>query len=262
MSETWRRDYPEWTYVLWTDVDNRRLVEQHYPSLLPTYLALPKEIYRADMVRPLYLHAFGGIYVDLDTDSIRPLQPHFSALASYSNPSITNFAFVARMGPDPTFPHSIPNAFMAVSSPGHPFYLSFANEIARRVKDPKQAGPEWSTGPVALWESVNSWKRGEPGATTPSSSSTTTASPSDSLPPTEDHSSVTNTNKGGDLIVLPSTSIFGYSWLHARDEAKCLCSATMETFTRELCRALHPNAWALSYWNHAWEEKSKITFGK
>jgi mannosyltransferase OCH1-like enzyme len=46
-------------YVLWTDDDNRNLVERYYPDYLPTYDSLPKEIYRADMVSRLGYCVFG-----------------------------------------------------------------------------------------------------------------------------------------------------------------------------------------------------------
>jgi len=38
------------SYVLWTDEDNRKLVELHYSEYLEAYDRLPREIYRADMV--------------------------------------------------------------------------------------------------------------------------------------------------------------------------------------------------------------------
>jgi hypothetical protein len=38
-------------YVLWRDDDNRRVVERYYSKYLKSYALLPREIYRADMVR-------------------------------------------------------------------------------------------------------------------------------------------------------------------------------------------------------------------
>ncbi|KAG8809609.1 hypothetical protein FRC19_005126, partial [Serendipita sp. 401] len=49
-SNDWRRIHGKrWTYVLWTDEDNRQLVEKFYPEYLETYNNLPREIFRADM---------------------------------------------------------------------------------------------------------------------------------------------------------------------------------------------------------------------
>ena len=50
----------DFEWVLWTDDDNRRLVEKYAPELLVKYDELQSEIYRADAVRNLYMFVFGG----------------------------------------------------------------------------------------------------------------------------------------------------------------------------------------------------------
>ena len=57
---------PDWTYVFWTDEDNRRLIEQHYPWFLETYDGYKHHICRADAARYFYLYHYGGVYLDLD----------------------------------------------------------------------------------------------------------------------------------------------------------------------------------------------------
>lgn len=59
-SATCRGEHPDWEWVLWTDEDNEELVKTHFPWLLQTYKALPGVIYRADLVRNLYMYMFGG----------------------------------------------------------------------------------------------------------------------------------------------------------------------------------------------------------
>jgi inositol phosphorylceramide mannosyltransferase catalytic subunit len=217
MAETWKRDYPDWSYVLWTDADNLALVQERYPALLPAYLALPREIWRADMIRPLYMHAFGGIYIDLDMDSIRPLDHEFARMAKVAGQTPSETAYVAKMGPDRSFPHSIPNAFMASGGSGHPFWLQFTRSIVERVtsETADMQSPEYTTGPVALWEEVDRYE-------------------------------------GEGLLVLPPQMIFPHSWMHASEEANCVCWSAMITFNRKACQALYPGAWAITYWNHAW----------
>ena len=51
---------PDFEWVLWTDEDNRKLVEKYAPDLLLMYDELKSEIYRADAVRNLYMFIFGG----------------------------------------------------------------------------------------------------------------------------------------------------------------------------------------------------------
>jgi mannosyltransferase OCH1-like enzyme len=59
-SLTCKQQHPDWEWVLWTDEDNEELVRTHFPWLLKTYLGLPGVIYRADLVRNLYMYMFGG----------------------------------------------------------------------------------------------------------------------------------------------------------------------------------------------------------
>lgn len=50
----------DFEWVLWTDDDNRLLVEKFAPQFLAKYDGLKSEIYRADAVRNLYMFVFGG----------------------------------------------------------------------------------------------------------------------------------------------------------------------------------------------------------
>lgn len=59
-SDSCRRAHPNWEWVLWTDKDNEQLVKTHFPWLLQTYRDLPGVIYKADLVRNLYMYMFGG----------------------------------------------------------------------------------------------------------------------------------------------------------------------------------------------------------
>ena len=77
-SRTWCECFPDWTHVLWSDVDNERFVKQQYSWFLPRYRAFNKSISRADAVRYLYLHRFGGLYADLDTICLRPFESHLA----------------------------------------------------------------------------------------------------------------------------------------------------------------------------------------
>ena len=45
---------------LWTDAENRDLVAKYYPWFLDTYDYLPHPIMKADSVRLLYMHMYGG----------------------------------------------------------------------------------------------------------------------------------------------------------------------------------------------------------
>ncbi len=59
-SHSCRAANPDWEWVLWTDEDNLKLVERFAPWFLSAYEDLKTEIYRADAVRNIYMHVFGG----------------------------------------------------------------------------------------------------------------------------------------------------------------------------------------------------------
>ncbi|QRW27723.1 glycosyltransferase family 32 protein [Rhizoctonia solani] len=125
LADSWRLSYPGWEYVLWDDADNKELVRVLYPRLLATYEALPREIYRADFVRNLYMHAFGGIYADLDSEAVAPLEPLLSASSERlaESPS-TPVAFVGEMVTAVTLPTRFPmhsSLQQPLATPSGPF---------------------------------------------------------------------------------------------------------------------------------------------
>lgn len=72
---SWKRHHPGWEYRLWTDADNQRLIDECYPQYAEFYRRLPYPILRVEFVKSAYLHRFGGLYVDLDFEALRPLDP-------------------------------------------------------------------------------------------------------------------------------------------------------------------------------------------
>lgn len=135
-SMSWKRSLNDtWVYVLWRDADNRKLVEAYYPTYLEAYDSLSREIYRVDMVRNMYMHRFGGIYADLDLVPLGRIQDHLPFL-SHRTPGPVSMAYVGHMGED-SYEHSIPNAFMASSAPGHPFWFVPLDYVKAHQTDPQ-----------------------------------------------------------------------------------------------------------------------------
>jgi mannosyltransferase OCH1-like enzyme len=71
----------------------------------------------------MYLHRFGGVYADMDFESIRPMDEYLKGKQ----------LILGRMGDDHNFGHSIPNALMA-SIPGHPFWIKVLEYISENYK--------------------------------------------------------------------------------------------------------------------------------
>lgn len=59
-SASCRKAHPDWEWILWTDADNRNMVEKYAPWFIETYESLESEIFRADTARNIYMHVFGG----------------------------------------------------------------------------------------------------------------------------------------------------------------------------------------------------------
>lgn len=142
-SESFRRLNPHYAHLLWDDADNRNFIAKCYPWFLRIYDGYPREIYRADAVRYFFLYQFGGLYADMDTECLRPVDPLFES----------GDVWLGRMGDDRHFPHSIPNAIMA-SRPLQEFWLLAIHllvENAEGLSDrTPRVGPETMTGPILL----------------------------------------------------------------------------------------------------------------
>jgi len=65
-SETLAKDLG-WDVMTWTPESAARLITDSYPWFLPAWRRLDSGIKRADTIRPIVLHKFGGVYLDADT---------------------------------------------------------------------------------------------------------------------------------------------------------------------------------------------------
>lgn len=75
---SWRVHHPGWEYRLWIEADNHRLIDEHYPQFAEFFRGLQPPILKIDFIRLAYMHHFGGLYVDMDFEALRPLDPLLS----------------------------------------------------------------------------------------------------------------------------------------------------------------------------------------
>lgn len=110
--QSWRTHHPHWQYILWTDEDSRKFIQDHYPDFLKFYDSYSYNIQRADVIRYFVLYTYGGVYVDLDLECLQPID-HLLAqhtfVAGYEPPLHAQWLGEKGM---------ICNAFMA-STAGH-----------------------------------------------------------------------------------------------------------------------------------------------
>lgn len=62
----------DWKYVLLSDKDNLRIVKQYFPDFLSYYVNFKYNIQRADAIRYMVLYLYGGVYIDLDYQALKP----------------------------------------------------------------------------------------------------------------------------------------------------------------------------------------------
>jgi hypothetical protein len=140
----WRELHPGFQYRLWSDADNDAFVRSEYPDLYGLYRSFSREIYRADLARYLYLAHFGGVYIDLDIEPLRPLDAFLAGAGDCVLGAEPEAHARKRRGK----PLMACNALMA-SVPGHAFWMRMVEEIQRRAGVPG-GEPVGVTGPIAL----------------------------------------------------------------------------------------------------------------
>ncbi|KAG5923964.1 hypothetical protein E4U42_004789 [Claviceps africana] len=248
-----RTRHKDWEWVLWTDDDNLRLVEKYFPWLLDVYNGLPGPIYRADLARNLYMYIYGGVYADLDTECLLPtenLEQTYGPLFKPAKTPMFDTALFGRMGIDPNFEHSIPNAWMA-SSPGHPMFLEAIEHVVEIYNKSVAegnfgGGAEGTTGPVSLRDAIVHYERDKirdgPGLTET----------------TKQHTSMgpfaNDQDENHRVILLPSHFIYPYSWADDGKEFREDCWVLNGEYNAERCKARlgtkHAGSICITYWSH------------
>lgn len=225
---------PDFAASIWDDADNRRFVQCHFPWFLPLFDAYPQEICRADAVRYFFLYAFGGVYADLGMLCLRPLDDIVDL------PNVV----LGRMGADPTFEHSLPNAVMA-SPPRHSFWLLV---IAMLIDAHQQTGarPEYLTGPVVLKAAFDLM------AMHPEQAEHLIAALAANLPP------ALRPGPNSPVCALAPADWFPFNWADPIHQLyrQSLRAQGSEPSVAE-CRALFPQASLVTFWSHSWEPETR-----
>ena len=210
--KTWLQNHPNWTYMLWTDKDNRDLITDKFPWFLNVYDNFPYAIQRADCARYFYMLQYGGCYFDLDLESLKPLEPLLAGVQ----------AALAYMSKDKNHELSIPNAFTA-SVPGHKFWHYVVKHILRAWESPNVGATDVhrTTGPIMLKEAVADYQ-------------------------------ATAHSKDLTIFTSDKIYGFDWNWRgnpsmqHVWDVCH---AAKQQTFNATLCKAFFPDAYAITYWS-------------
>jgi mannosyltransferase OCH1-like enzyme len=156
LGETWKEHYPDWQYEFW---DNKRMIDfvwKYYPQNWDIYNSFPYNIQRWDVIRYLILYKMGGMYVDFDYESIKPMDELLNGKTCCFalEPEYQYWFFNKNI--------MFNNALM-LSVPKHPFMLqiierSLSKENLSYAKIPKNECVLNTTGPymlIDLYENLN-----------------------------------------------------------------------------------------------------------
>jgi mannosyltransferase OCH1-like enzyme len=64
--KTWKKHFPDFEYIMWTDEDLDSFIETEYPWFYDTYMSYDVNIKRIDAARYFILYHYGGMYADMD----------------------------------------------------------------------------------------------------------------------------------------------------------------------------------------------------
>lgn len=62
-----------WVYILWDETMSLQLLKSLYDDFTPLFMSYKSHIYRVDAIRYFILHAFGGVYLDMDLEVFQSL---------------------------------------------------------------------------------------------------------------------------------------------------------------------------------------------
>lgn len=236
---TWREKNPEWSYVLYDHAmvwEWLRARERRFPGIIQN----DREVIRTlDLFRYCYLLECGGMYADLDFVCFRSVSPLLDAeTLSVSVGSVKM--------PAEDISHSIPNAWMYSSRPGHPLWLVVLALARERVLDDVV---ERATGPVLLRDAVLLYN--------------SLSTPSDlmQIPNLQD---LARRNCIEVPTVLPAVNVhapevlYPLSWGFDSDQVVIQKYRASSTLSRELLQLVPrtDQTYGFTYWAHSWERES------
>ena len=142
--ESVKRLNPGYEYRLWTDIDNRLFIQREFPWFLDTYDSYKHHIERVDSVRYFILYRFGGVYIDLDMECLKPIDELFTGgeiwFSKEAGPRIEN--------------QVTSNAFMAAPK-AHPFFEMLTQGLGQvRGRDIDFQDVFRNTGPNMLHKMI------------------------------------------------------------------------------------------------------------
>jgi mannosyltransferase OCH1-like enzyme len=151
-TDSWKRHHPSWEYRLWDDDANRRFIQDNFPWFVRLYDNYSLNIQRADTVRYFILYAYGGLYVDLDFECLRSVEPLLAQKECVFGVEASRHAEYHGLN------KIISNAFMA-AGPGNRFFYAIIKDLITSVPTAleKDRFVLETTGPLMITRVYNAY---------------------------------------------------------------------------------------------------------
>ena len=160
---SWKNKNKDFNYIFWDQNTIEKLVDNYFPFIKNKFNSLSKMIQKIDIAKYMILYHYGGIYVDIDSECLKPINNLIKTfdkkkilLTEFNlNPLEKLLAFGKTKGV------VVQNGFMG-STRSHTFWLHclkvFENEDMNKKKYETQLKYIFrTTGPGLLTESYHSY---------------------------------------------------------------------------------------------------------
>lgn len=76
-ASTWKHYNKDYEYLLWDHEDIEHLISKIFPQYFVFYSSLPEMIQKIDFAKYCIMYAYGGIYIDMDCECLKPIDDLF-----------------------------------------------------------------------------------------------------------------------------------------------------------------------------------------
>ncbi|XP_064630304.1 uncharacterized protein LOC135489082 [Lineus longissimus] len=138
------RANPDWRYMFWSDKDARNFIRDKYPTYLGLFDKYDNKLLKADAMRYFVLDFYGGLYMDMDMQCLRPIKTFLAEkrLVLVPEPHVQSFLLHKNFS-------IVTNAIMA-SEPSHPFLRYVIDHLQHFQRHTSINNAIYVTGPNML----------------------------------------------------------------------------------------------------------------
>lgn len=149
LGETWKKTYPDWEYIQWDKGMMDAFMERCFPQFVDIFARFPYNVQRWDAIRYLILYQMGGMYVDFDYESLRPMDGLLAGRECCFALEPDSHRRVFKRPVERVF-----NNALMLSVPGHPFMRTVIEGVF--TEESLKGG--WGSKDLCVLNTTGPWK--------------------------------------------------------------------------------------------------------